>query len=128
MQEFVEEPGLADARISHEQRDRALAVAGPTLDLGERPELPFATRQGRQLALLRDLEPALAAQRAAHGVRANRLGLPLDLEITQILEDEPAVSEVLRLPTRDDLARLRDREQPGRQIGGVTDRRVVHAK
>src|SRR5262249_34328405 len=50
------------------------------------------------------------------------------LEIAQILEDEQAVSKVLRSAARDNLAWLSDREEPGCQVGGVTDRRVVHAK
>src|SRR5262249_25885592 len=81
-----------------------------------------------QLALSRYFQPGLAAELPAHGICANGLGLPFDLEVAQVLEYEESVPKVLSPSTGYDLARLGDREKSGREAGGIADCRVVHAE
>ena len=128
VQELVQQPGFADPRIAHEQRDGALAGGSLAVESDERPELLLAADQRRQAALPRHLQPGLAADLAAHGVGAYRLPLPLDLELAQILEDEKPGTELLRAPAHDDLARFGEAEEARRQVGRVAHRRVVHAQ
>ena len=90
--------------------------------------LPLAARpiERRQPALLRDLEPGPAADLALDGVRADGLGLALDLEVAEVLEDEEALAELLGVPAHRDLPGLGDVQQPGGEVHGVADGGVVH--
>jgi hypothetical protein len=128
-QKLVEQPGFAHAGIAHEQRDGALPLDAAAVDLGETLELEIPADQRRQAALLRDFQPGSAAELSAHGIGSNGLGLfPWTWKITEILEDEEPIPKILSPPARDDLTGFGDREQPGRDIGRVADRRVVHAE
>src|SRR5262245_25208798 len=127
-QELVEQAGLAHARIAHEHGNRALPVDGPAVDFGETLELSIAAGERCQLALSRYFQPGSAAELPAHGIDANGLGLPFDLELAQVLEHEESVPKGLCSSTGYDLAWLGDREESGREVGGVADRRVVHAE
>ena len=91
MQELVEQPGFADARVADDHCDGALAVGGVAVQRGEGLELALAADQRRQPALLRHLQPGSATDLAGQDVGADRLCLPPDLELAEILEDEEAV-------------------------------------
>ena len=53
-QELVQQAGLADARVTFEQRDGALAGGGPLVGLCEALDLALTADQRREPALLRD--------------------------------------------------------------------------
>src|SRR5262245_55281921 len=94
-QELVEQSGFAHARIAHEHRNRALTIGGPSVDFSEMLKLSIAARERCQPALFRHLQPRSATELPAHGICANRLSLPFDLELTQVFEHEESVPKVL---------------------------------
>src|SRR5262249_58637733 len=67
-------------------------------------------------------------QLAGDRPHANWLGLALHLKLTEALEGEISVGEAMRARADRDLSRLRDVQDAGGEVGGVPDRRVVHAK
>src|SRR6266508_4722837 len=127
-QELVEQAGLADTGVALDQHDGTMPSVGPAIRLGQTPQLVVATDQRCQPALLGHLEPGSATDLADQRVSPNRLGLPFDLELAQILEHEESVRQVLSSPADDDLSRLRETQKPGREVCGITHSRVVHAK
>src|SRR5205823_10388092 len=96
------------------------------LQVRERLQLAIAADQWGEPALLRNLQPRAAAELADDSVGPNGLCLPFDLEVTQILEDEESMPEVLSAPAHDNLTRLGEHQEPGRQVYRVPHRRLVH--
>src|SRR6266545_965473 len=127
-EELVEQPGLADTGVALDQHDGTVPSVGPVIGLGQTPQLVVPADQWRQPALLGNLEPGSATDLADQRVSPNRLGLPFDLELAQVLEHEESVRQVLSPPADDDLPRLRETQKPGREVCGITHSRVVHAK
>src|SRR2546425_5347136 len=96
VQELVEQPRVADARVADDHCDGALAVGGAAVQRGEGLELARATDQRRQPALFRHLQPGSATDLAGQDVGADRLCLPPDLELAEIIGDEEAVPSGVR--------------------------------
>src|SRR5262245_37098272 len=61
-------------------------------------------------------------------IRADRFGLSLALKLSEILEDEEPLQQVLRALAHHDLAWLGKPQEPRGEVRGVPDRRVVHAE
>src|SRR3989442_6211485 len=91
VQELVEQPGFADARVADDHCDGALAVGGVAVPRGEGLARAPAAHQRRDPALLRHLQPGSAPEPAGPDVGADRLCLSPDLKLAEILEDEEAV-------------------------------------
>ena len=86
---FLDQPGLAHARLADDQRKLALALARAIPAPGEKIELLLAPDQRRQRA--RGAPPATAA-RANDAIERDRRRHPLELMRAPVLDDEqPAV-------------------------------------
>jgi hypothetical protein len=106
VQEFVEQPRLADSRLPGQQDGRPLACRRAPEGPREHGELAVASHQRAQRALRGDLEPGSTLHLARERVGADRLALSLHLEIAEILEGEHPIPEVLGASTDDDLPGL----------------------
>jgi hypothetical protein len=126
--ELQQETRLADARLAIDE-DR-LALAG--LDIGkaalEQGQLVRASDERGEPALALGLQAAAHAARTLDAVRPDRERFALDADLTHGLEDEIGAHDLGDVLAHEDLAGLRKREQPRRQVRGIPDRGVVHAE
>ena len=128
MQEFEEQPRLADARIADEHEGGAGALHGSRVGQPQRLHLVVAAEQRRQPALARNLQPCAPEPLPHDGPAPDGLALALHGEHAEVFEVEEPGGQPVRLGGADGLAGLGDVEHARGEVGGVADRGVVHAQ
>jgi hypothetical protein len=125
--EFMQQARLADARLPHDEDDLSAALGGAVEGCLQGSELASAPAERCQPRVCRGLDPA-DPPLGQDTERTGRLGLALELELSQVLDFEQAGDEpVGRLRDQDSVGRRR-LLQPGGQVRGVANRGVVHAQ
>src|SRR5262249_349847 len=105
-----------------------MALACPLERLLQPTHFLLSPDRWRQAPVSPDLHPGPPVDFPLEGVRAGRLTLALELELTQVLEEEHLVPQLLCALTDHDLAGLGNAKESRRQIRRVAYRGVVHAE
>ena len=126
--ELQQETRLTNARLAIDEDCLALA----RLDIGkaalEQGQLGRASDERGEPALALSLQAATHAARTLDAVRPDRESFALDAHLAHGLQDEIGAHDLGDVLAHEDLAGLRKRKQPRRQVRGVPDRGVVHAQ
>ena len=125
---LVEQARLADPRFAHDGDHLAAAFLGAREAVVEQAELALATRQPREAPLRGELHPRPCPLTTNHPVGGDRLAAPLHLQEADWVAPHVSFDEPVGGSGEDDRARFGLRLHARRQIGGVSDGRVVHAQ
>ncbi len=126
--ELVEEPGLADPGLPHQEHGLTGARLRLVEEVGQRPELALAADVGRQPALRHHLQPGPGLSRRDDFPDGDGLGLALENVLAQGAGVEIPLDEAVGGLGDDDAAAIGELLQPGRGVGRIADSRVVHAE
>ena len=120
-----EQPRLADPRLAGEEHHPALAAPGLPPAPQQQVDLLLAADQRRQGRGVERLEPARRRADAEDAVRADRRGEALGLDRAQVGALEQVADEPARGLGDHDAAGLGQRLQPGGQVRGLADDRLL---
>ena len=119
-----DDPRLADARLARQEHRLPLAVLGLLPAIEQQGDLLLAPDQRREPGRAR-LEPALDRARPGDPPHRHRVGEALQHLRPEILEFERAADQPPRRGSDQDRVGLRQRLQPGRQVGRLADDRLL---
>ena len=126
--ELVEQPRLADPRLADDEHHLPLPGAGPGERGVQRLELAPAADERREPALGPGVEPRPAFAHRLDDPRADGLGLAAHRHLAERAGVEVVGDETMRGLAEHDRSGLGALLQARRDVGRVTDRRVVHAQ
>jgi hypothetical protein len=119
-----DDPRLADARLARQEHRLPLAVLDLLPAIEQQGDLLLAPDQQREPGRAR-LEPALDRSRPGDPPHRHRVGEALQHLRPEILEFERAADQPPRRGSDQDRVGLRQRLQPGRQVGRLADDRLL---
>ena len=126
--ELEEEPRLPDPGLADDPDGLAPAFLDGGEEIQQRLELPVAADEVTQPVGTQALERRAARPHTEESNHDDRLAPALDLNGPHALAADVALDEPPRRLAREDRARLGQLLEASRQVGGVADRRVVHAQ
>ncbi len=128
MNELVDQTRLADTRLARDPDDLSSAKPGPPLDRPELLELGVTADEAAQPAKGRRLETASRAPGRGQLVRLHRRRQPLHRDRPEWNHVDVAFGEGQRLGREKDLAGVRELLHPGREVGRLPHRGIVHVQ
>ena len=126
--EFVEQPRLAHARLTHHAHDLPASAARLFAKLFEVVDLFLAAHEARQPARRGHLQAGAQRPDPEHLVDVQRPADALDLGRAQIAELEIALGQLVGVLAGHDGAGGGEPFQPRGQAGGVADRHVIRVQ
>ena len=126
--ELEEEPRLPDPGLADEPDGLAPAFLDGGEEIQQRRELPVAADEVAEPVGAQALERRAARPHAEESNHDDRLAPALDLNGSDALAADVALDEPPRRLARENRARLGQLLEAGGEVGGVADRRVIHAQ